>query len=92
MHAGALKKNFTISLPVNVANKLKDMNDQNEIAGISKFCTDAIIQRIEDFDRLKKLTLMQQAAMDPDFIARCNEIQKDFASVDYPEKTGEIEW
>lgn len=92
MRAEALKKNFTISLPINVANKLKNMNDQNEITGISKFCTEAIIQRIEDFDRLKKMNLMKQAANDPDFIARCNEIQRDFAHIDYPEKTGEVEW
>ena len=31
---------------------------------------------------------MKQAANDPDFIARCNEIQRDFAHIDYPEKTG----
>lgn len=31
----------------------------------------------------KTFNLMQQAANDPDFIARCNEVQKDFASIDY---------
>lgn len=92
MRAETLKKNVTISLPINLINKLKHMNDQKQISGIGRFCSDAILKSIEDFDHSQKLKLMEQAAHDPDFIARCEEIQQDFNPIDYPEKTGNSEW
>lgn len=38
---------------------------------------------MKNLDMAQKLFWMKQAASDPDFIDRCNEVQKDFASIDY---------
>lgn len=38
---------------------------------------------MKNLDMAQKLFWMKQAASDPDFIDRCNEVQKDFAPIDY---------
>lgn len=91
MSTDAIKK-ITISLPGNLAERLKRMNEDKEISGISKFCENAIKDGLKAYDRAQKMRLMEQAAADPDFRARCEKIQRDFNTIDYPEREGLGEW
>ncbi|GEM_PF-1463040 len=91
MAAESIKK-ITISLPGNLAERLKKMNEEKKITGISKFCENAIRDGLKAYDRAQKARLMEEALADPDFQARCEEIQRDFAALDYQEREGAGEW
>ncbi|WP_177562443.1 hypothetical protein [uncultured Phascolarctobacterium sp.] len=91
MTTEAIKK-ITISLPGNLAERLKKMNEEKRINGISKFCENAIRDGLKAYDKAQKARLMEEAVSDPDFQARCEEIQRDFAALDYSEREGSNEW
>ena len=59
------------------------------IGSMRSFCCEAISEKIIAFEKLRKENLMKQAANDPGYIERCEEVCKDFAATDYPGGTDE---
>ena len=90
MSVAAVKKTINIELTPALYDKLKKMADERFIGSMRSFCTEAISEKIVAVEKLRKQKLMEQAAHDPAFLERCNEVQKDFAAVDYP--GGDEEW
>ena len=86
----AAKKTINIELTPSLYNQLKKLADDKSIGSMRNFCCEAISEKIIAFEKLRKENLMKQAANDPGYIERCEEVCKDFAAIDYP--GGNEEW
>ena len=86
----ALRKTINIDLTPALYAQLKKLADDKRIPSMRSFCTEAISERIIAFEKLQKENLMKQAANDPAFKERCEEVCRDFAAIDYP--GGNSEW
>ena len=85
----ALRKTINIELTPALYAQLKKMADDKRISSMRSFCADAISEKIIAFEKLQKENLMKQAANDPGFRERCEEVCKDFAAIDYMGGTNE---
>ena len=85
----AVKKTINIELTPSLYNQLKKLADDKSIGSMRSFCCEAISEKIIAFEKLRKENLMKQAANDPGYIERCEEVCKDFAATDYPGGTDE---
>lgn len=85
----AAKKTINIELTPSLYNQLKKLADDKSIGSMRSFCSEAISEKIIAFEKLRKENLMKQAANDPGYIERCEEVCKDFAATDYPGGTDE---
>lgn len=54
------------------------------------FCTKAISDKITELEKERNIQMMLNAANDPEYLARCKEIQNDFKHLDY--SGGNEEW
>lgn len=86
----ALRKTINIELSPALYAQLKKLADEKSITSMRSFCADAISEKIIAFEKLQKINLMKQAANDPGFQERCEEVCRDFAAIDYP--GGNNEW
>lgn len=86
----ALRKTINIELTPALYAQLKKLADDKSISSMRSFCAEAISEKIIAFEKLQKENLMKQAANDPGFRERCEEVSKDFAAIDYP--GGNYEW
>ena len=86
----ALRKTINIELTPALYAQLKKLADDKSISSMRSFCAEAISEKIIAFEKLQKENLMKQAANDPGFRERCEEVSKDFAAIDYP--GGKYEW
>lgn len=86
----ALRKTINIELTPALYAQLKKLADDKSISSMRSFCADAITEKIVAFEKLQKENLMKQAANDPGFKERCEEISRDFAAIDY--LGGNNEW
>ena len=86
----ALRKTINIELTPALYAQLKKLVDDKSISSMRSFCAEAISEKIIAFEKLQKENLMKQAANDPGFRERCEEVSKDFAAIDYP--GGNYEW
>lgn len=85
-----LRKTINIELTPALYAQLKKLADNKSISSMRSFCADAISEKIVAFEKLQKQNLMKQAANDPGFRERCEEVCRDFAAIDYP--GGSNEW
>ena len=85
----ALRKTINIELTPALYAQLKKMADDKRISSMRSFCADAISEKIIAFEKLQKENLMKQAANDPGFRERCEEVCRDFAAIDYMGGTNE---
>lgn len=86
----AVRKTINIELTPALYAQLKKLADDKSISSMRSFCAEAISEKIIAFEKLQKENLMKQAANDPGFRERCEEVSKDFAAIDYP--GGNYEW
>lgn len=63
--------------------QLKALVKNKTIPSMSKFCQEAVKEKLLELEQQQKILLMQQAETDPDYQERCQDIQKDFAAIDY---------
>lgn len=80
----AVRKTINIELTPALYAQLKKLADDKSISSMRSFCAEAISEKIIAFEKLQKENLMKQAANDPGFRERCEEVSKDFAAIDYP--------
>ncbi len=86
----AVKKTINIELTPDIYNKLKMLSKEKFIGSMRSFCTAAISDKIIELEKARKTKMMLDAANDPEYIERCQEIQHDFKYLDYP--GGNEEW
>ena len=86
----ALRKTINIELTPALYAQLKKLADDKSISSMRSFCAEEKTKKIIAFEKLQKENLMKQAANDPGFRERCEEVSKDFAAIDYP--GGNYEW
>ena len=82
-------RNLNLQISASLYNQLKKLADDKSIGSMRSFCCEAISEKIIAFEKLRKENLMKQAANDPGYIERCEEVCKDFAATDYPGGTDE---
>ena len=87
----ALKEQrINILLDKAVVNRLKQLAAEKKVPSMSKFCQEAITEKLYEFEKEQKIKMMQFAASDPDYLERCNTIQKEFEAIEY--NGGSEEW
>ena len=87
----ALKEQrINILLDKAVVNRLKQLAAEKKVPSMSKFCQEAITEKLYEFEKEQKIKMMQFAASDPDYLERCNTIQKEFETIEY--NGGSEEW
>lgn len=63
-------------------NQLKNLVKSKQISSMSKFCQEAVQEKLQALEKQRKDQLMLEAAHDQEYLARCEEIKNDFASID----------
>lgn len=86
----ATKKTINIELSPEIYIKLKTLSNEKVIGSMRSFCTSAITDKIIEFEKARKIKMMQEATHDPEYLDRCKEIQQDYKYIDYP--GGREEW
>ena len=86
------EQRINIAVSSEVVIKLKQMTGEKLIPSMSKFCQEAINEKLERFEREQKNKLMEFAAQDEDYQERCKTIQAEFAAIDYSNDGGNEEW
>lgn len=84
------EQRINITLTYSVLTRLKQLTKEKAIPSMNKFCQDAINEKLLEFDRQQKAKLMQIAAQDPNYLARCQEIAEEFSYID--QQGGSEEW
>lgn len=84
------EQRINITLEYSVICRLKQLSKEKAIPSMSKFCQEAITEKLMEFDRNQKAKLMEIAAQDPDYISRCQETSQAFAFID--QQRGNEEW
>ena len=90
----ALKEQrINIYMDINYINQLKELVKEKKIPSMSKFCQEAVQEKLQAKERREESNdqLMLEAANDSEFLARCEEIQNDFAAIDFEGQVNE-EW
>ncbi len=88
----ALKEQrINIYMDINYINQLKELVKEKKIPSMSKFCQEAVQEKLQSLEKQRKDQLMLEAANDSEFLARCEEIQNDFAAIDFEGQVNE-EW
>ena len=91
MEALVLKEQrINIMLEKSVVDRIKQLTAEKKVPSMSKFCQEAITEKLYEFEKEQKLKMMQFAASDPDYLERCNTIQKEFEAIEY--NGGSEEW
>ncbi len=85
-----IKKTINIELTPDIYNKLKTLSNKKIINSMRSFCTKAISDKILELEKERKIKMMLEAASDPEYLARCKEIQDDYRHIDY--FGGKEEW
>lgn len=90
MNTLALKEQrINIMLDRTVVERIKKLAVEKKVPSMSKFCQEAITEKLYEFEKEQKLKMMQFAASDPDYLERCNTIQKEFEAIEYTGGTEE---
>lgn len=88
----ALKEQrINIYMDISYINQLKELVKEKKIPSMSKFCQEAVQEKLQALEKQRKDQLMLEAANDSEFLARCEEIQNDFAAIDFEGQVNE-EW
>lgn len=83
------EQRINITLEKSIVDRIKILASEKKVPSMSKFCQEAITEKLYEFEKEQKLKMMQFAASDPDYLERCNIIQKEFEQIDYPGGTEE---
>lgn len=84
------EQRINIMLDRTVVNRLKQLASEKKVPSMSKFCQEAITEKLYEFEKEQKLKMMQFAASDPDYQERCRTIQQEFDAIEY--NGGDEEW
>ena len=84
------EQRINIMLEKTVVNRIKQLAAEKKVPSMSKFCQEAITEKLYEFEKEQKIKMMEFAASDPDYIERCNTIQKEFEAIEY--NGGSEEW
>ena len=84
------EQRINITLDRAIVNRLKQLAVEKKVPSMSKFCQEAITEKLHEFEKEQKLKMMQFAAKDPDYQERCRIIQKEFEAIEY--NGGDEEW
>ena len=82
MAVAVKEQRINITLKYDVIDRLKELARQKKIVSMNKFCQEAVEEKLLQFEREQKRKLMEFAAKDPEYLARCREIESDFAQLD----------
>lgn len=77
MTKSALKKE-RINIYMDI-NQLKELVKEKKISN----CQETAQEKLQALEKQRKDQLMLEAANDPEFLMRCEEIQNDFAAIDF---------
>lgn len=83
------EQRINILLNKSVVDRIKQLASEKKVPSMSKFCQEAITEKLYEFEKEQKLKMMQFAASDPDYLERCNTIQKEFEGIEYTGGTDE---
>ena len=86
------RKSIHIQLPIGIYEKLNKLSKNKAIPSMRKFCADVISYQVDEMEKQQKIKLLRKAGNDPEFLARCAEVQEDFKHIDYPALGGNDEW
>lgn len=66
-------------------NIYMEINQRKELVKVKKIsnCQKAAQKKLQALEKQRKDQLMLEAAYDPEFLMRCEEIQNDFAAIDF---------
>lgn len=76
------EQRINIYMDITYVNQIKELVKNKQIPSITKFCQEAVQEKLIALEKQQKDQLMLQAMHDPEFVARCEEIQNDFAAID----------
>lgn len=76
------EQRINIYMDIDYIKQMKNLVKAKQISSMSKFCQEAVQEKLAALAKQEKDRLMLEAAHDPEFLARCQEIQDDFTAID----------